>query len=812
MKQFGKVGHELIKQTPFTLSALTHHPIEPHEEDWFARCRGDYLRSFPLSLLEVVRLALLLSLVGPHTSLSFTLAALAGWAMVMGTQMSVRRKEACPDFDPKVALRYRVGTIRIRSIWWGSMLAWGLLIAPTGSQGALAALGIAMMAIDGISVLSLPHLALAASLGSGLAMATGLLAREGMAAAPAAIVVLVMAAFLHWSIYNLYYLFATRRIRTRRLAQSHETIRLLLNQYDDEGSDWLYEIDEEGHVRNPSTRFCDACGITADRLEGMPLAQLFHDGVHRRELQEKLDRRERFRNLVLPLYVNGEERWWSLNGRPVGSSKAKESGWRGFMADISEAKEAEAKIAYMAHFDLLTGLPNRTLFNADLERAMLRMSERRSVGLLFIDLDHFKEINDGFGHAIGDAVLRESARRLETAIRPGDVVARLGGDEFVVLLNDLSSREVCLEIAQRLLDALASPMEIEGQKMSVGGSIGAAFAPENGETAEELLRAADLAMYEVKLRGRKGISLFDNVMREQMQERRDLSIGLRSAILNKELELHYQPLIDVASGETSGYEALLRWRHPQRGLLGPATFIPIAEENGFITELGEWVLRNALADAAQWPEQMTIAVNVSPAQMRGEGFLRLVANALVASGVAPYRLELEITESLLIQNKDEVLELLQKLRSLGVRISLDDFGTGHSSLNYLRSFPFDKIKIDRSFVEGLADREDCQAIIHSVITLANDLEITTTAEGVENEHQLDALRERGCTQVQGYFFSEAVPPHELPFGNAAPGLSPSSPRNLLELRVHSDRSPEDASVITRERRENDGRQTGTSAA
>lgn len=812
MKQFGKVGHELIKQTPFTLSALTRHRIEPHEEDWFARCRGDYLRSFPLSLLEMVRLAMLLSLVGPYTSLPFTIVALAGWGLVMGTQMSVRRKEADPGFDPKVVLRYRKGTIRIRSIWWGAMLVWGLLIAPSESQEALAALGIAMMAIDGISAVALPHLALAASLGSGGALIIGLLAREGMAAAPAAIVVLVMAAFLHWSIYNLYYLFATRRIRTRRLAESHETIRLLLNQYDDEGSDWLYEIDDKGHIRNPSPRFCDACGITPDRLDGMPLTQLFHDGVHRRKLKEKLEKGERFRNLVLPLDVHGEERWWSLNGRPVDASRTTEGGWRGFIADISEAKQAEARIAYMAHFDLLTGLPNRTLFNANLERAMLRMSARRSVGLLFIDLDHFKEINDGFGHATGDAVLTEVGRRLEGAVRPGDVVARLGGDEFVVLLTDLSSRDACLEIAQRLLDALASPMDAEGQDMSVGGSIGVAFAPENGETAEELLRAADLAMYEAKLRGRKGISLFDEAMREQMQDRRELAIGLRSAIVDAELELHYQPLIDISSGETSGYEALVRWRHPQRGLLGPDTFIPIAEENGFITELGEWVLRNALADAAQWPEHLTIAVNVSPAQMRGEGFLRLVANALVASGVAAHRLELEITESLLIQNKDEVLELLQKLRSLGVRISLDDFGTGHSSLNYLRSFPFDKIKIDRSFVEGLAEREDCQAIIHSVITLANDLEITTTAEGVENEHQLDALRERGCTQVQGYFFSEAVPLRELPFGNVARASSPNPPRNLLELAGRSGGSPEDASVIARDQRESDDRQTRTSAA
>lgn len=792
MANFGKVGDELIKQTPITLLALTRHPVEPHEEEWFARCRGDYLRSFPLSLLEIVRLAVLLALVGPSTSWPFTCAALAGWAIVTGAQLSVRRHETIPGFDQRLALRYRKGTIRFRSIWWCVMLAWSMMITSHDQHQGLIALGIAMMAIDGISILSLPHLALGASLGSGCAIVAGLFARDGMVAAPVAVVVLLLGSFLHWSIYNLYYLFATRRIRTKRLAQSNETIRLLLNQYDDEGSDWLYEIDAEGCIVNPSPRFCDACGIAGNRLEGMPLAHLFHEGVHRHELQERLVRGECFRNLVLPLEAGGEERWWSINGRPVDRLLGEQGGWRGFIADISEAKRAEARIAYMAHFDLLTGLPNRTMFNATLERAMMRMSVRRSVGLLFIDLDHFKEINDGYGHAAGDAMLVEVGQRLEQAVRPGDVVARLGGDEFVVLLPDLPSREVCLDIAQRLLDDLAKPIEIDGRGMPMGASIGVAFAPENGETGEELVRAADLAMYEAKLSGRNGISTFRASMREQMQERRDLAIGLRNAILQSELELHYQPLVDLSTGETSGYEALLRWNHPQRGLLSPDVFIPVAEESALIAELGEWVIRNALAEAARWPDHLTVAVNVSPAQMRDDGFLRLVANALAASGVMPNRLELEITESLFIQNRAEVLALLHKLRNIGVRISLDDFGTGYSSLNYLQSFPFDKIKIDRSFVAGLVDREDCQAIVQSVITLANDLEITTIAEGVETHSQLDALRQQGCAQVQGFLFSQALPSRKLPFHADRAGANGTAPGdNLLPLPRAEERESND---------------------
>ncbi|GGB96726.1 hypothetical protein GCM10011494_13980 [Novosphingobium endophyticum] len=777
MARFGKSGNELIKQTPVSLLALTRHPVEPDEEDWFARCRGDYLRSFPLSLLELVRLSLLLSLVGAVSNVAFTCAAVGGGAVVMVMQAGVRHREARPGFDPKIALNYRRRVIRIRSIWWCGVLAWSIMIAPHGNHEGLVALGVAMMAIDGISMLALPHLALGASVASGGAIVTGMFARDGMAAVSVAIAVLALSAFLHWSIYNLYYLFATRRIRTKRLAQSNETISLLLNQYDDEGSDWLYEIDETGCINHPSPRFCDACGIDADRLHGMSFVHLFHEGVHRHELEEKLGCGERFRNLALPLEVRGEERWWSISGRPVERPDGRAGGWRGFIADVSEAKRAEAKIAYMAHFDLLTGLSNRTLFSATLERAMLRLSERRAAGLLFVDLDHFKEINDGHGHAAGDAVLREVARRLEQSVRPGDVVARLGGDEFVVLLPDLPSRDTCLDIARRLLDELARPIEIKGQVMPMGASIGAAFAPENGETADELLQAADLAMYEAKLRGRNAISTFSASMREQMQERRNLEIGLGHAVVREELELHYQPLVDLSSGETSGYEALVRWNHPQKGMLGPQLFIPVAEESGLITQLGEWVLRNALADAARWPDHLTVAVNVSPAQMRSGGFLPLVVNTLAATGVAPHRLELEITENLLIQNSSEVLDILHKLRKVGVRISLDDFGTGYSSLNYLRSFPFDKIKIDRSFVEGLADREDCQAIVQSVISLARDLNIVTTAEGVEHESQLEALRLQGCTQVQGYLFSRAVPSWQLPY--AAPG-------NVAALRIAAD--------------------------
>jgi diguanylate cyclase (GGDEF)-like protein/PAS domain S-box-containing protein len=765
MAEFSRPGHRLITETPFSLLALTRHHVEPHEENWFARCRADYLRNFPLSLLEMVRVSLLLALVGPLTSPIFTLATLVGWAAVMAMQHSVRRKEAAPGFDEKLALKHRYSIIRLRAVWWFGTLLAGVLIAPTAGHGGLIALGVAMMVIDGLGAMSLPHLGLAASAGGGAAMSTGLIVHYGWNAAPVVVVCWVMTGFMHWSLYNLYYMFATRRIRTKRLSQSNETIQLLLNQYDDEGSDWLYEIDAALRIRKPSPRFCTACGLTPAELDGMSLIELIGEAPEAGDLRQLLEEGRPFRNVVVPVKV-GAERWWSINGRPVGGQHGQAIGWRGFIADISAAKRAEAKVAFMAHYDVLTQLPNRTLFNATLERAFHRSGQDRRIGLLYVDLDHFKAINDGYGHAVGDQVLIEISRRLEEVVRPRDMIARLGGDEFVILMSDLDNTDTGLDIAERVLATIGNVIEIEGLIMPIGASIGVAFAPDDGRTGDDLLRAADLAMYDAKARGRRGISVFDADMQHQMQERRVLELDLRAAIARGQLELHYQPLLDIETGITAGYEALLRWNHPKRGSIPPDTFIPIAEETGLIVEIGEWVIRTALAEAATWPEELTVAVNMSPAQMKDGNILSVVVGALARSRVSPNRLELEITENLLMQEAEEVLAVLHKLRGLGVRIALDDFGTGYSSLNYLRSFPFDKIKIDRCFVSELAQREDCQAIVRSVIALANELNMTTTAEGVECGEQLEALRRDGCDQAQGFLYSRAKPASELDFGMA----------------------------------------------
>ncbi|MGY8708164.1 EAL domain-containing protein [Bradyrhizobium sp. 18BD] len=430
------------------------------------------------------------------------------------------------------------------------------------------------------------------------------------------------------------------------------------------------------------------------------------------------------------------------------------------VADITERRKAEARIAYMAHHDGLTDLPNREYFQDRLKQALDQAAGKR-VGVLYIDLDLFKNINDSFGHPSGDRLLKEVAERLTTAVRGANLAARLGGDEFAVILAaDVSPNEASA-CATLLIDMLKAPYDIDGQEMVIGASIGIALSPGDGVTSEELMRNADMALYRAKSDGGGVHHFFEREMDLQAQKRRDMELDLRRAFANGEFELHYQPLVSIASDRISGFESLLRWRHPDKGMISPAEFIPVAEDIGLISQLGEWVLREACAEAVKWPSDVKVAVNLSPAQFRSRNLVQVVISALARSGLSPKRLELEITESIFLAETDANLAILHQLRELGIGISMDDFGTGYSSLSYLRSFPFDKIKIDRSFVKDLAQRPDCGAIVRAISGLGRSLNITTTAEGVETEDQLDWLRAEGCNEVQGFLFSAARPAADI---------------------------------------------------
>jgi diguanylate cyclase (GGDEF)-like protein len=424
--------------------------------------------------------------------------------------------------------------------------------------------------------------------------------------------------------------------------------------------------------------------------------------------------------------------------------------------DITARRHAEAQIAHMAHHDALTDLPNRVLFREHLVKA-LESVDRGKLAVLCIDLDRFKAVNDTLGHPIGDALLRAVGDRLQASARPADLVARLGGDEFAIVQAGTEQPLGATALATRLIAEIAKPFELDGHQVIIDASVGISIAPNDGTDPDKLLKSADMALYRAKNDGPDSYRFFEPEMDARMQLRRKMELDLRRAVTLGEFEVYYQPLITLKTERISGFEALLRWHHPERGMVPPIEFIPIAEEIGLIGQIGAWVLKQACLEAATWPDDIQIAVNLSPAQFRHRAVVLDVVAALGASGLPACRLEVEITETVLLQNTESTVGILDELHNLGVRISMDDFGTGYSSLAYLQKFPFDKIKIDRSFVKDLSERPQSIAIIRAVTAMSIGLGMKTTAEGVETEQELQTLKEEGCTEVQGYLFSKPVP-------------------------------------------------------
>jgi len=451
------------------------------------------------------------------------------------------------------------------------------------------------------------------------------------------------------------------------------------------------------------------------------------------------------------------------NGRIVAvhDQAMPDGGWVSTHEDVTERQLAEASIAFTATHDALTRLANRVLFQDRLEQAIAVVGRGSEFAVIYLDLDHFKPVNDSFGHPVGDGLLQAVANRLQACVREGDTVARMGGDEFAIIQLAIGQPHHAEVLTSRILAAFRDPFIVKGHRIEVGISMGVAVAPADGTTAETLLRNADIALYLAKTEGRGTARFFEPEMDTRIQLSRTLELDLRNAIARNEFELHYQPLINLVAGRIIGFEALLRWHHPIRGLISPADFIPVAEETGLIATIGEWVLRTACFEAENWSADISVAVNLSPVQFRKGNLVATVREALTASGLRPDRLELEITESVLLQDTAGTLMALHELRSMGIAVALDDFGTGYSSLNYLRSFPFDKIKIDQSFVRDLERSKESMSIIRAVTGLGHSLNIKTTAEGVETLEQLRRLRDEGCTEAQGYLFSHPRPAGEL---------------------------------------------------
>jgi diguanylate cyclase (GGDEF)-like protein len=487
--------------------------------------------------------------------------------------------------------------------------------------------------------------------------------------------------------------------------------------------------------------------VAADGVEAI-------DALRGRQQMDQLLRRHRTGSFV----------WEGVLGRTllVGYQPLTDGGYILTYEDVTERRRREAQIAHMAQHDALTDLPNRTLLRQRLEQGLARCGRGHMLALLCLDLDDFKSVNDTLGHPVGDIMLQRVAMQLLRCVRAGDTVARLGGDEFAIIQEGIADAADVTTLAQRLIEEISLPCDIMGHRIGVGVSIGVALAPDDGGEPDLLLRNADLALYRAKDDGRGRCCFFETEMDLRMQQRRTMELDLRRGLLAGEFEPYFQPLINVNTRRICGFEALVRWLHPERGVVMPGEFIALAEETGLIAALGETVLKAACMASARWSEPVKVAVNLSALQFkRGAVLVRAVQEALAASGLAPHRLELEITESVLLRDTEETVSILHQLRALGVRIAMDDFGTGYSSLGYLRRFPFDKVKIDQSFVRDLGRSDDCSHIVRAVIGLCDGLGISTTAEGVESAAQYDHLTNEGCTEVQGYLFGRAVPASEV---------------------------------------------------
>lgn len=562
-----------------------------------------------------------------------------------------------------------------------------------------------------------------------------------------------------------------RDITDARLAENRaEAVRqeLIEKQYAIDQAVIVAVTDLTGSITYANENFCGISGYSHEELLGRN-HRILNSGTHSREffrdMYRCIARGEVWRGELCNKSKSGALYWVDTVITPQLGIDGKPIAYMAIRIDITARKHAEAQISYAATHDALTGLANRAALLERMSEALAHIERQQGrLTVYMLDLDGFKHVNDTLGHAAGDQLLKELANRLKSSVRETDIVARLGGDEFAIIQTAAANqREDAIALAVKLLELAAMPFLLDGQDVNIGTSIGIALAPANGTSAGELLKKADLALYKVKFEGRNSFSFFEEDLSEKAISRLQLINDMRAALSRNEFELHYQPLFDTATSRLCGMEALVRWRHPVAGLLYPDRFIAIAEETGLMEPLGQWILHRACADAASWPENIKVAVNLSAAQFRAGRLFDVILCVLVESGLPPERLELEITETLLLQDKESHVRVVRQLKNIGVTIALDDFGTGYASLSYLLMFPFDKIKIDKSFTQGLLTRADCMAVVASILTLARGLEIAVTAEGVETSAQFERLRAQGVNYVQGYLFGRPGPLRELDF-------------------------------------------------
>jgi len=556
--------------------------------------------------------------------------------------------------------------------------------------------------------------------------------------------------------------FVEQHLSESAVTEQSQLIGLLLRDFEESTSDWLWQTDAMGLLQDIPLVFEGVKETDSVMRKGESLLSLFRAADGLNVLETSLMRRQGFRDLALQVNTPDDEpeRWWSVTGKPIFEA-GKFIGFRGVATDITQSKEIEDRIAYMAHYDGLTGLPNRITMQEHLEKAArLPVTPKCHRALIWLDLDNFKWVNDTLGHPAGDELLRQVSSRLNGLCKNDDVVSRISGDEFALIVKR-PIQDGLEDFLDELIDRLSEPYDIWGSTANCSASVGVRLFDTFTHDTRVLLKHADLALYQAKKLGKGNWCMFTDELDEKARARQQIEADLHRALDNNELRVFFQPVVDAETLEISGFETLLRWDHPKRGLVYPGEFIEHAEDNGLITRIGDWVIRAAMAEARRLPEHICISVNISPLQIHSMSLVPTIMNAIATNNIAPERLELEITESVLMSDTEFTLQRLHQIKTIGVRIALDDFGTGFSSLSYLRSFPFDKIKIDKSFVSDLESRADNRAIAVATLNLARSLGMSCTAEGVETSYQADFLRDNGCDNLQGFFISRAQPLDKL---------------------------------------------------
>ena len=767
-------SHSDLPQLPLDLPLLALVGLrDPDQGDW-ARLRAfQYARIHKLSLSRAIAHALSAVITFGVFFGDVPLIGLALWAaVIVATQWHlVRLDHSLTDVERRSMTRdeFRSHALGVA----GGAAAWAvplLLFAPFGTPADQFALWtlVAMLIAGSALVMSAAPMATigVSAIAGGAALMSFLLRGEvTFAVATGAFTAIAIAGGL-----NVARTYLSSRVAEAGVAEKGEAVSVLLREFEENEADWLWQVDSNRRIRGASPRFAHALGRDPADVEGMVLVKLvagsawesgqFPASLH--DLAERLKRRESFSNLLVQVEVGTGRRWWEISGTPILDENGRFSGFRGVGSDVTEQRESSEKIAYLARYDTLTGLPNRLMITEALKGALSYADQWRTrCGFLMIDLDRFKAVNDSLGHQIGDQMLAQVSQRLEELASDNEMCGRLGGDEFAVVIRDASDRNSVANFAERVIQALSQPYDVENHKLYIGASVGSAIGPRDGTTVEALMRNADLALYRAKDAGGGEHCVYEPTLHAEAEERRQLESSLRFATDKGELLLNYQPVVDSRREHVVAFEALVRWQSPEHGFVSPVKFIPLAEDTRLIVPIGEWVMREACREAVKWPDPIKVSVNVSGEQLLEPGFSNTVVRALADSGLPAGRLEVEVTESIFVRDAQIARQALEEIMALGCTIALDDFGTGYSSLGYLRAIRFSTIKIDRSFVQGAAQNSpESLAIIRAVVAMCESLEMTTTAEGVETAAEAAMIRDMGCTKIQGYYFGRPMPAAE----------------------------------------------------